>query len=557
MIALPLDMKKIPLFLIFIALVIARLPLSAMEGRGEDHDSDDNNGYDPNRSPSTVSSHVPNQDGGLESDDRGNENNSEQTLSNRNHLEKQQKKTHSINMHNTHPDRSPTSQSRIPESGPGRGSTSTGDSPPSKATTASRIAIEHYLQSMLESIPQKIKTLEEKIEATQAPIFELNNEPRKKLAIRYLEAPDNDARKACLEELGTSPKKDKLRERLIYTQNLKSASMLLSRTQEHSIDFIKGLKESESRPTKTAVYLSNLSNVTDRVSGLLQYADNIVELNNKIVTLNSRLKREQGSFIKLTLIELAKKAQQCIDQYTAFITKIKTDPRAARQHELAAKAAWNTVSLLPDFTTEFNNLIYEEEGSRYGDLSTLAYFLDLEIACRIHAITFFETKSSSQLGASWEETADIWAQSNKHRISFIKRRGDDGFSVGLHRLLSEAYAKLADLRTDRLRASTETSIQPPSIEEQTVSERIQELLGMAENREGDSARELRSSSASSSRPPEAIPITERKNANNNRRSTAARILTALPKTDERSGLPRSSSTESYIPPKPDSKSQFA
>ena len=86
-------------------LVIAPLSLSGMEGRGEDHDSDDNNGYHQNQSGSTVSSYVPNQNGnvGLEGDDRGGENNSGQTPSDRQHCEKTKQKPNRMNIHNTDP----------------------------------------------------------------------------------------------------------------------------------------------------------------------------------------------------------------------------------------------------------------------------------------------------------------------------------------------------------------------------------------------------------------------------------------------------------------------
>ncbi len=107
---------------------MAPFRLSAMEGREEDrnYNSDDNNGYDPNRGTSTALSNVPNQDrnGSLEGDDEGDKNNSGQTLGNRKYCEKSKKKPNQMNnnISNNHgPYQGTTSSSDIHESGAGGG----------------------------------------------------------------------------------------------------------------------------------------------------------------------------------------------------------------------------------------------------------------------------------------------------------------------------------------------------------------------------------------------------------------------------------------------------
>ncbi len=130
--------RKKPLFLILMVLVMAPLLLNAMDGRGEDRD-DSSHDHDQERSPPTVSSNVPDQygDGALESDNRGNDNHSRQTPSNRNHLEEPNKKPDPMNIDNTNLNRPPASNSRIPLNGAGGG-----------RTTPSGEMDGHYLQQL-------------------------------------------------------------------------------------------------------------------------------------------------------------------------------------------------------------------------------------------------------------------------------------------------------------------------------------------------------------------------------------------------------------------------
>ena len=90
----------------------------------------------------------------------------------------------------------------------------------------------------------------------------------------YLTASNDGERATSLQEFGRGPKADKMRERLLYIQNFKSAAMLYERAQEHANNINRGIDNSQEKPTKLAVFLSRFSNIEKRVN-LLHYREMI------------------------------------------------------------------------------------------------------------------------------------------------------------------------------------------------------------------------------------------------------------------------------------------